>query len=258
MLTTTQKYKIGDCLDLLPEIENNSIDMVLTSPPYDNLRTYDGYTFDFESTAQELYRVIKKGGVVVWIVSDQTTKGSESGTSFKQALYFKKIGFNLHDTMIWQKTNPMPKIKTKRYFDVFEYMFILSKNAPSTFNPILQNCKLGGKIYNSTCKNIGGEKGRTKKEFTLNKQRYKDNIWKNAIAQNKTKHPAVFPDQLAYDHIISWSNEGDTILDPFVGSGTTLKMCKELNRNGIGFECNPDYESIIKQRLDITTLDSFK
>lgn len=243
----------GDCLEVMKTLDDKSIDMVLTSPPYDNLRTYKGYTFNFEGIAQEIYRVLKDGGVCVWIVGDATIKGSETGTSFKQALYFKEIGFNLHDTMIWQKTNPMPKVKTKRYFDVFEYMFIFSKGQPKTFNPILVECKFGGKEYNSTCKNIGGENGRTKKSFILNKKRNRNNIWEIAIAQNKTNHPAIFPEKLAEDHILSWSNEGDIILDPMAGSGTTLKMAKKNNRNYIGIEIAPEYIDIIKARLSTTS-----
>ena len=246
------KIICGDCLIGMKRIPDKSIDMTLTSPPYDNLRDYNGYTFDFEGIAKELFRITKPGGVVVWVVGDATIKGSETGTSFRQALYFKEIGFNLHDTMIWQKTNPMPKVKTKRYFDVFEYMFIFGKGVPKTFNPIMVDCKMGGKIYNSTCKNMGGENGRTKKTFVLNKQRYKNNIWEIAIAQNKTKHPAVFPEQLAQDHILSWSNEGDIVLDPMAGSGTTLKMAIKNNRNYIGFEISKEYVDIINKRIDET------
>lgn len=246
-------YKIinGNCLDVMKEIiPDNSIDLTVTSPPYDNLRKYNGYCFDFEGIAKELYRVTKDGGVVVWVVGDKTEKGSESGTSFKQALYFKEIGFNLHDTMIWRKTNPMPKVKTKRYFDVFEYMFIFSKGTPKTFNPIMQQCKMGGKKYDSTCKNMGGENGRTKKSFVLNNERYKDNIWDIAIAQNKTNHPAVFPEQIANDHIISWSNEGDLVFDPFVGSGTTGRMAILNNRRFIGVDISEEYCELSKERIE--------
>jgi DNA modification methylase len=248
MLELNKIYQ-GDCLEVMRGIPDKSVDMILTSPPYDNLRDYKGYTFNFEGIAKEIYRVLKDGGVCVWIVGDATIKGSETGTSFKQALYFKEIGFNLHDTMIWQKTNPMPKVKTKRYFDVFEYMFVFSKGKPKTFNPILVDCKLGGKEYNSTCKNMGGENGRTKKNFILNNKRNRNNIWEIAIAQNKNSHPAVFPEKLAEDHILSWSNEGDTILDPMAGSGTTLKMAKKNNRNYIGIEIAQEYVDIINKRL---------
>ena len=239
-----------NCLDTMARMPDGFVDLTVTSPPYDGLRTYNGYSFPFEEIAKELFRITKDGGVLVWVVGDATVKGTETGTSFKQALYFKEIGFYLHDTMIWQKTNPMPKVKTKRYFDVFEYMFIFSKGVPKTFNPIMVDCKMGGKIYDSTCKNMGGENGRTKKTFVLNKQRYKNNIWEIAIAQNKTKHPAVFPEQLANDHIISWSNEGDLIYDPFMGSGTTAKMSILNNRNWIGSEISEEYCEIAEKRIN--------
>ena len=247
--------KQGDCLELMKNIPDKSVDLTVTSPPYDNLRTYNGnisqWNFEkFKDIVKELYRITKDGGVVVWIVGDATVKGSETGTSFKQALFFKECGFNLHDTMIWQKTNPMPKVKTKRYFDVFEYMFIFSKGQPKTFNPLLVKCKCGGKIYNSTCKNMGGENGRTKKEFVLNNTRFANNIWQIAIAQNKTKHPAVFPEQLAKDHILTWSNEGDVVFDPFLGSGTTATVCVNTNRHYIGFELDEKYFNIAQQRIN--------
>ena len=230
-------------------MDDDSIDLTITSPPYDSLRVYNGYSFNFESTSKELYRITKQGGVLVWIVGDATEKGSETGTSFKQALGLKEAGFNLHDTMIWRKTNPMPKVKTKRYFDVFEYMFVLSKGQPKTFNPLMQPTKLGGQVYNSTVKNITKGKERSKKTFVLNMERYKDNIWDCAIAQNKTEHPAVFPESLVSDHIISWSNEGDIVYDPFIGSGTTAIAAKKLNRNYIGSEISSEYCAMAVGRL---------
>ena len=247
--------RCGDCLGLMKDIPDNSIDLTVTSPPYDNLRTYNGnieqWCFEkFQDIAKELFRITKDGGVVVWIVGDATVDGSETGTSFRQALYFKEIGFNLHDTMIWRKTNPMPKVKTKRYFDVFEYMFVFSKGAPKTFNPIMVDCKCGGKLYNSTCKNIGGENGRTRKAFILNTQRYKDNIWDISVAQNKTAHTAVFPEKLVEDHILTWSNSGDIVLDPFMGSGTTGVACVNTNRNFIGIELDENYFNIAKNRIE--------
>jgi len=238
-----------DCLETMKTMSDNFIDLTVTSPPYDDLRTYNGYSFDFKTVASELYRVTKQGGVVVWIVGDSTVKGSESGTSFRQALGFKDAGFNLHDTMIWRKTNPMPKVKTKRYFDVFEYMFILSKGQPKTFNPLMQPTKLGGKTYDSTVKKITKGKERERKTFILNTERYKDNIWECAIAQNKTEHPAVFPESLVADHIITWSDEGDIVYDPFIGSGTTAVAARSLNRNCIGSEISQEYCLIAEGRL---------
>lgn len=238
-----------DCLETMKNMADNFIDLTITSPPYDDLRVYNGYSFNFNAVASELHRVTKQGGVVVWIVGDSTIKGSESGTSFRQALGFKDAGFNLHDTMIWRKTNPMPKVKTKRYFDVFEYMFILSKGQPKTFNPLMQATKLGGKTYDSTVKKITKGKERQKKTFILNTERYKDNIWECAIAQNKTEHPAVFPESLIKDHITSWSNEGDIVYDPFIGSGTTALAARSLGRNYIGSEISQEYCQIAEKRL---------
>ena len=238
-----------DCLDTMKRMPDNFIDITITSPPYDDLRIYNGYSFDFQSVAFDLFRVTKQGGVVVWIVGDSTIKGSESGTSFRQALGLKEVGFNLHDTMIWRKTNPMPKFKHKRYFDVFEYMFVLSKGQPKTFNPLLQPNKRAGELYDYTAKLKTTGKVRTKKTFNINDERYKDNIWECAVAKNETDHPAVFPESLIADHITSWSNEGDIVYDPFIGSGTTALAARSLGRNYIGSEISQEYCAIAERRL---------
>lgn len=244
----------GDAETILKSLKDNTIDLVVTSCPYDSLRKYNGIgdTWNhnkFCAIANELYRVMKPGGVVVWVVNDKTEKGSETGTSFKQALHFMEIGFNLNDTMIWKKLNPLPAIKQPRYNQVFEYMFIFSKGTPKTFNPIMVPCKCAGQIYNSTCKNIDGESGRTKKTFNINKEKVKSNIWEIAVAQNKTSHPAVYPYQIPYDHIRSWTNEGDIVLDPFMGSGTTGLAALDLKRKFIGIEMCEEYFNLSKERI---------
>jgi DNA modification methylase len=238
-----------DCLDTMKGMQDSCIDLTVTSPPYDGLRVYNGYSFNFDLVASELYRVTKQGGVVVWIIGDSTTKGSESGTSFRQALGFKEAGFNLHDTMIWRKSNPMPKFRSKRYFDVFEYMFVLSKGQPKTFNPLMQSNKRAGELYDYTAKVKTTGKVRTKKTFNINDERYKDNIWECAVAKNETDHPAVFPESLIADHIKSWSNEGDIVYDPFIGSGTTALAALSLGRNYIGSEISQEYCQIAESRL---------
>ena len=248
--------KLGDSREVLRGIFSESIDLTVTSPPYDNLRTYNDsleWNFDiFKEIAQELFRVTKQGGVVVWVVGDATIKGSETGTSFKQALYFKEIGFNLHDTMIWNKGSftAVGALKT-RYAPVWEYMFIFSKGNNRVFNPIKdRKNKVKGKI--------GGRlrlpDGSMKKMSTDGKQRaeygQRFSIWDMPpCGGNKTGHPAVFPEALARDHIISWSNEGDTVLDPFMGSGTTGKMAIQLNRDFIGIEKVKEYYDIAEERI---------
>lgn len=238
-----------NCLDTMARMSNNFIDLTITSPPYDDLRIYNGYEFDFDSICQEIYRVTKLGGVLVWIVADRTIKGSETGTSFRQALKFIDVGFNLHDTMIWQKTNPMPRFKHKRYFDVFEYMFIFSKGKLNTFNPLMQPNKRAGEIYDYTAKLQTKGKERIKKKFEINSERYRNNIWSCAVSSNKTNHPAVFPTQLIEDHILSWSNKKDVIYDPFLGSGTTALAALKLDRNFIGSEISLEYCQIANQAL---------
>jgi site-specific DNA-methyltransferase (adenine-specific) len=246
--------RLGDCLEVMQTIPDKSIDLTVTSPPYDNLRTYNGYTFDFEGIAKQLYRVTKNGGVVVWVVGDATINGSETGTSFRQALYFKDIGFNLHDTMIWNKgTFTAVGALTSRYAPVFEYMFVLSKGQLKTFNPIKdrQN-KTFGRSKTGTFRQENGE---TKPLSSIGKpiaeygQRF--NIWDVSAEKSNSNrlHPAMFPESLAHDHIISWSNEGDTVLDCFLGSGTTAIAAKALNRKFIGIEISQEYLSIAKQRL---------
>lgn len=244
----------GDCLEVMKTLPDKSIDMILTSPPYDNLRDYKGYTFNFESIAKELYRVLKDGGVCVWVVGDATIKGSETGTSFKQALYFKEIGFNLHDTMIYAKNNYIP-LTHNRYEQQFEYMFILSKGKPKTFNPLIKENKQVGQIKGGSFRQKD-EKQKRHKDVGVSKFSIKSNVWfYNVGMSNSTndkiafQHPAIFPEKLAEDHILSWSNEGDIILDPMAGSGTTLKMAKKNNRNYIGIEISEEYIEIINKRL---------
>lgn len=245
MDTLKNKVIHGDCFEVMKNIPDKSIDMVLTSPPYDNLRTYKGYTFNFEGIAQEIFRVLKDGGVCVWIVGDATTNGSETGTSFKQALYFKEIGFNLHDTMIYEKNSSTfpAKVTDNRYTQIFEYMFVLSKGKIKAHLICDKRNVEAGKKY-GVRQTFGG------KDYVVPEFSPRTNIWRLTTSTESSKlHPAMFPEKLAEDHILSWSNEGDIILDPMAGSGTTLKMAKKNNRNYIGIEIAEEYVDIINKRL---------
>ncbi len=253
----------GDNLKVLETLPDNCIDLTVTSPPYDKLRDYNGYQFNFEPLAKELYRVTKKGGVVVWVIGDSVVNGSETGSSFKQALFFKEhAGFRLHDTMIYEKHAFAFPSKT-RYHQIFEYMFILTKGKPKTFNPIED------KINKSYIKGYTFGKKRRKKDGTMSHendtsrikvQKYgkRFNIWRYITGKGNTTadecaydHPAVFPEKLAEDHIFTWSNEGDVVLDPMVGSGTTTKMAYIMNRNFIGIDISEEYCNISLKRLEI-------
>lgn len=241
-----------DCLITMSKIPNNFVDLTVTSPPYDDLRTYNGYSFPFEDIAKELYRVTKKGGIIVWVISDQTKNGSESGTSFRQALFFKEIGFNIHDTMIYKKKRIVP-LTHNRYEQGFEYMFVFSKEKPKTFNPIMIDCIYAGTenwgkpSFHKT--NSSGLVSVDKKK--INDKKQKDNVWEFLSAkENVYKHPAPFPEQLANDHIISWSNEGDLVYDCFIGSGTTAIISIKNNRNYIGSEISKEYFDKAMERIN--------
>jgi len=239
------------------------IDLTVTSPPYDDMRNYKGFSFNFEEVAKELYRITKDGGVVVWIVGDATIKGSETGTSFRQALYFKEIGFNLHDTMIYQKDAcPFPEIN--RYYPMCEYMFVFSKGKPKTVNLIADkpNKRYGKKVASSTQRQPDGKTvkmsaNKTDPTRIVKKYGVRGNVWQYSPGYNKStkdkyayKHPAMFPEQLAEDHIISWSNPGDIVFDPFVGSGTTAKMAYLNGRNYCGIDISEEYCKIARQRVE--------
>tara|TARA_R110000868_G_scaffold411061_1_gene701573 strand:+ start:760 stop:1557 length:798 start_codon:yes stop_codon:yes gene_type:complete len=241
----------GDNVATMQTFPDDSIDLVVTSPPYDNLRTYGGHSWDFEGVAQQLWRVIKPGGVVVWVVADATIDGSETGTSFRQALRFMEIGFRLHDTMIWDKGGfASVGDLAARYAPVTEFMFVLSHGKPSTFVPLKDRKNIhAGKPIGGTILDKDGKSrpvsniGKPLAEFG---QRF--NLW--SIPPDKlSPHPAPFPEALARDHILSWSNEGDIVLDPFSGSGTTAKMARLMGRQFIGIEINPEYCAIARKRL---------
>jgi site-specific DNA-methyltransferase (adenine-specific) len=251
----------GDCLKIMKYIPDNKIDLTVTSPPYDTLRNYNkSLTWNrniWKAIIQELFRITKQGGVVVWVTGDATIRGNETGTSFMQALWAKKCGFNLYDTMIYFKFNRMP-MNHRRYDQSFEYMFIFSKGIPKTFNPIMKQNITAGKIIRGNRRQNSGEEllpihGIGKR---IKKESIDINVWGFNTGWNHTYkekflkgHPAIFPEELAHDHILSWSNEDDIVLDPMMGSGTTCKMAMQLKRNFIGIEINKDYCNLANKRL---------
>lgn len=249
MIEVNKIYNI-DCVEGMRMLPDNSIDLTVTSPPYDNLRTYNGFvSWDFEATAKELFRVTKQGGVVVWIVNDATVKGNETGTSFRQALFFKECGFNLHDTMIWFKPNCFNFGSNNCYKQSFEFMFVFSKGKPKTINLIKDiKSKEAGKTLKGARKHADGTRDKVP-DFVCAEYKRRFNVWSINLQSKTHGHPAVFPEQLAKDHILSWSNEGDTVLDPFVGSGTTAKTALLNNRNFIGFEISKEFCEIANKRL---------
>lgn len=255
----------GNCLDVMKELEDECIDLIVTSPPYDNIRNYNGYSFDFENIANEIYRIMKPGGVVVWVIGDAVINKSESGSSFKQALYFMSLGFKLHDTMIYEKNGASfpARRNGNRYSQVFEYMFVFSKDAPPKTAHLIcdkENRWAGYTTFGkASYRNKDGELiERKMKPIPTHSPRF--NVWKYNTGKGYStnddeayEHPAIFPEELAEDHILSWSDEGDLVLDPFSGSGTTCKMAYKNRRNFIGIDCSEDYNNIGKARVEKTT-----
>ena len=249
MIEINRNYN-ENCLDTMAKMPGNFIDLTVTSPPYDGLRTYNGYSFTFEDIAKELFRITKEGGIVIWIVNDSKVNGSKTLTSFKQALYFKEIGFNMHDVMFWEKSTfnaPKPNV----YHNVIEYIFVLSKGKPKTFNPIFDRKNIhSGRSVNPS---IRYSDGRTEKRTTktINEFGKRFNIWKiSEVKNNKEKsHPAPYPIKLVIDLVVSWSNENDLVYDCFNGSGTTSEACIKINRNFIGSEISSEYCNIIEERI---------
>jgi DNA modification methylase len=267
-LTNSQQFPLnkiicGECVETLKTFPAECVDLTVTSPPYDEmtddlklipggLREYDGYELDFGALARELYRVTKSGGVAVWVVGDMTVNGSETLTSFRQALYFRELGFNV-ETMIYQVKGTGAKGSNRLYWQAFEYMFVLSKGRMKTVNLIkdVKNVKAG------SFSSVGDKQRNTGTRLINGKVKIKEygirtNVWGIHSGNNgddQTDHSAPFPEALARDHIISWSNPGDVVLDPLCGSGTTLKMAHLLERNYIGIEVSKRYCKIAKRRV---------
>ncbi len=246
-----------NCLDTMKMMGDGFVDLVVTSPPYDDMREYEGYKLvQFEQIARDLYRVVKSGGVVVWVIGDQTINGNETGTSFRQALYFKEIGFNLFDTMIYLKPPRGAVGNNKTYWQSFEYMFVFSKGQPKTINLIKDRKNKESRKGDIGTKRLpDGSLLKLKREGYANYGR-RTNVWEYTIGNGHStsdkiahQHPAIFPEQLAQDHIFSWSNAGDLVYDPFMGSGTVALMAELNGRNYLGSEINANYCEIARERL---------
>src|SRR3989339_1972021 len=250
------KIICGDAIEVMQAMPSDCVDLVVTSPPYDNLRSYNGYSFNFEGMAKGLFRVMKKSGVVVWVVGDQTIKGEETGTSFRQALYFKQVGFNLFDTMIYLKTPRGAVGNNKTYWQTFEYMFVLSKGTPKTINLIKDRENKDERDGDNGTKRLHDGTLLKQKRAGYSKYGRRTNVWEYLIGRGHSssdsiayKHPAIFPEKLVHDHIISWTTPGDVVLDPMCGSGTTCKIAKLNKRDFIGIDISSEYCKIAEERL---------
>ena len=252
MMPERNQVYVADCVEFMAGMDKDSVDLTVTSPPYDNLRDYQGYSFEFEAIASGLFEVTRPGGVVVWVVGDKI-KGGKTLTSFRQGLFFQSVGFSMHDVIIYRKKNT-PFMRSNAYTNAYEFMFVLSKGKPKTFNPLQEPTVRQGMemlVHNKRADGIN-----KKSLGKLNDMKTKTNIWSYAVGYGGTTsdkeafaHPAVFPEKLAEDHVLSWSNEQDLIFDPMCGSGTTCKMAQLNNRNFIGVDISEEYVEIARRRL---------
>lgn len=246
----------GDNCEVLGSLDRQSFDLAVTSPPYDDLREYGGHEWDFYGVAWHLKRALVGGGVAVWVVGDATKDGSETQSSMRQALHFRELGFNLHDTMIYQVPGTGAKGSNLAYWQVWEYMFVFSVGRPKTVNRLRDKRNVSAGSFHgvgSKQPTVVGTRGYSEEGVTVDEFGYRDNVWKMLAGNNgdySTDHPAPFPEALARDHILTWSNPGDAILDPFAGSGTTLRMAKDLGRTAVGIEINERYCEIAAKRLE--------
>ncbi len=246
---------LGDCREVLPYLE--AVDVTVTSPPYGQIRSYESRG-EWIDVILELFPVTRPGGVLVWNVADQTVEGSETGASFRQALAMLEAGFKLHDTMIYVKEG-VQFPDANRYFGAFEYMFVASKGSPKTFNPIADrpNKWAGDTIHGTDRQQDGGltptnglKVSRLVKDFG-----WRYNWWIMANRNDGMGHPATMPYEMARDHLRTWANAGERVLDPFMGSGTTLEAAKKLHMSAIGIEIEEQYCEIAAKRLSQEVLD---
>jgi DNA modification methylase len=257
-----------NCLETLSRMSDDVIDMTITSPPYDDLREYNGYHFPVREIAEALFAKTAPGGVVIWVIGDRTLNGDETLTSFRHALTFQEVGFKVHDTMIYAKNNPIPSDCGKRYRQCFEYMFCFSKGQPKTFNPITQNIKQEKAFKSFRITKVG--RNDLAHDHVAPKERKIDNIFYygdteifyynvgTSSSEDKIafQHPAIFPEQLVADQINTWSDPGDLVYDCFMGSGTTAKVAEILGRRWFGSEISEEYVKLAESRLEPYLRDS--
>lgn len=249
----TETIYTENCLDTLARVDDDVLDMTITSPPYDDLRDYNGYHFPVEKIAAALFAKTMPGGVVVWVVGDRTLNGSESLSSFRHAIAFNDAGFRVHDTMIYAKNNPIPSDCGKRYRQCFEYMFCFSKGQPKTFNPITQKIKQEKAFKSFRITRVG--RNDLAHDHVAPKRRKVNNIFFYNVGTSSSgdkvafQHPAIFPEKLVEDQIRTWTNEGDLVYDCFMGSGTTAKVAHLLGRRWLGSEISAEYVRLAEERL---------
>ena len=258
MQIQVNKIICEDNITYLKTLPDECIDFVITSPPYDALRDYNGYKLDLHGLGVELLRVLKDGGICVMVIQDSTRDFAKSLTSFRTIVdWCDNIGFRLFECNIYNRQGTEGAWWKKRFRVDHEYMPIFLKGKrPQYFDK--ENIKIpskhGGKIM--TGANIRTKNGQTgSRKVKINPTKCPGTVMTfgntcGGESKLKSKHPAVFPNMLAYDMIECFCPEDGTVLDPFNGSGTTTLAAKCLGRNYIGIDVSEEYNKIARERLE--------
>ena len=248
----------GDSAEVLKNFPDNSIDMVVTSPPYDGLRDYNGFSLDLHKIGKEIYRVLKDGGIAVMVIQDATKDFAKSLTSFRTIVdWCDNVGFRLFETVIYHKNGTEGAWWKQRFRVDHEYMPIFMKGKkPQYFNkePLKIPSKHGGKVMSgSGNRRTDGTLSETVRR-PINTMKCRGTVWDYLMAGDKNplkrKHPAVFPDKIPYDCIQCFCPEGGLVLDPFIGCGSTAVMAKVLGRNYIGIDISREYCDLAEERIE--------
>lgn len=249
----------GDSVEILRSFPDNSIDIVVTSPPYDAIRDYKGFSYDLHATGKEIQRVLKLGGVAVIVIQDQTKNFGKTLTSFRTILdWCDSFGFKLFETVIYRKYGAEGAWWNKRFRVDHEYIPIFLKGErPQYFNKehLKIPSKHGGKTLTGGGTRLTNGIRIATRAIKINLMKCRGTIWEYLTAGDgsrlKHEHPATFPDKLPYDFIQCFCPEGGIVLDPFVGSGTTTVAAKNLGRRYIGIDIAPEYCAIAEKRMQI-------
>jgi site-specific DNA-methyltransferase (adenine-specific)/site-specific DNA-methyltransferase (cytosine-N4-specific) len=258
----------GDCKEILKTLENNSIDLVVTSPPYADRRknTYGGikpekYVEWFLEISKELLRVLKPTGTFILNIKEKAENGERHTYVIEMILALRKQGWLWTEEYIWHKKNSYPGKWPNRFRDAWERCIQFNKT--KKFNMYQEEVMVPiGDWANDRLRNLsdtdkkrdnaknGSGFGKNVSNWVDRKKVYPSNVLHFATVCNNKNHSAAFPDELPEWFIKLFTKEHDTILDPFMGSGTTLHVAKRMNRNSIGIDLIPEYVEMVKSEIN--------
>lgn len=262
------KVHCMECVEGMEMLPDDCVDLVVTSPPYDAVRKYNGFAFDLHQTGAQIHRVLKDGGIAAMVIQDQTKDFGKSLTSFRTIIdWCDSFGFKLFECVIYRKNGSEGAWWKHRFRVDHEYIpLFLKGDRPAYFDkqPLRVPSKHGGKVMSGSGnrRTDGATNGTVRREINATKCR--GTIWNYLMAGDKNplkrKHPAVFPDAIPSDLIQCFCPPGGIVLDPFIGSGSTAVQALKHERHFIGFDISQEYCDLCNQRLekDVETATLFE